>query len=381
MKLLPILLLSLLLAACAGTPKLLKTDHLFKDAAFTPPSERISTADVFAANDDMKHYLQVTIADQLRIKGPQQGLINALYSRNQLKVEYDSARTRTAAQTFAERAGNCLSLVIMTAALAREIGLPVQYQSVFIDETWSRTSDMYVAAGHVNLTVGKRYHDVKSRVDDNVMITIDFNPPQENSSHHTWAISEETILAMYMNNRAAEALAQGKVNDAYWWAKESVSQDASFLSGFNTLGVVYRRHGNLAEAEMAFNYVMTREPWNTQAMSNLARVYTDQGRISEAKELYARLEKRQPYPPFYFFDQGQAAMRDGDFKKARDLFAREVDRDSYNHEFHFWLASAYYRLGDYVQARKHLAVAMDFSPTRTQQDLYAAKLDRLKAYQ
>ncbi len=381
MKHLFVLMISLLLSACASAPKVERPDYLFKDASFFPPTERINAADVFAISDEMKQYVQVTIAEQLRAKGIQQGLIEALYSRNQLKVDYDSTRTRNAAQTFAERAGNCLSLVVMTAALAKELGLPVHFQSVMVEESWSRVSDMYVAAGHVNLTIGRRFHDMNSRVDDNSLITIDFNPPADNRTRQNFPITEQTILAMYMNNRAAETLARGHVDDAYWWAREAVRQDPDFLSAYNTLGVIYRRHGNPSEAEQALTYLMARDPSNIQAMSNLARVYTDQGRHAEAKTLTATLEQRQPYPPFYFFDKGQAAMRAGDFKTAKDMFAREVQRDAYNHEFQFWLASAYYRLGDFARARKHLSVAMDFSPTKNQQNLYSAKLDRIKAYQ
>ena len=323
------LFLSLLLTACTTVPLSEQTDYLFRDALFTAPS----------------------------------------------------AQTRNAAQTFGERAGNCLSLVIMTSALAKELGLPVRYQSVFVDESWSRAAGMHFSAGHVNLTVGKRYHDVKSRVDDNVMITIDFNPPEINRSHHTWAITEATVLAMYMNNRSAEALARGQLDNAYWWAREAIRQDPTFESAYNTLGVIYRHHGNLTEAENAFRRSLGREPLNIQALSNLAMVLNDQGRVAEAKELTARLELRRPYPPFHFFNLGQAAMQAGDYKTARDMFAKEVDRDAYNHEFHFWLASAYYRLGEVNLSRKHLAIAMDYSPTRTQRDLYAAKLDRIRAYQ
>jgi Tfp pilus assembly protein PilF len=268
----------------------------------------------------------------------------------------------------------------MTSALAKELGLPVHYQSVFVDESWSRAGGLHFSAGHVNLTVGKRYHDVKSRVDDNVMITIDFNPPQENRSHHTWAITEATVIAMYMNNRGAEALARGQLDNAYWWVREAIRQDPTFESAYNTLGVIYRRHGNLAEAENAFLLALEHEPLNIQAMSNLSLVLSDQGRIAESKELSAKLEQRRPYPPFHFFNLGQTAMQSGDFKTARDMFAREIDRDAYNHEFHFWLASAYYRLGDFNRARKHLAIAMDYSPTRKDHDLYAAKLDRIRAY-
>ena len=381
MKKYVIFLLCLMLPACTAVQVTVRSDELFRDALFAAPSERIGAADVFAVSDAMKRYLQVEIAEQLRAKGSQQGLIDALYRKNQLKVEYDATQTRNAAQTFSERAGNCLSLVIMTAALAKELGLPIHYQSVFVDESWSRAGGLHFSAGHVNLTVGKRYHDIKSRIDDNVMITIDFNPPQENRSHHTWAITESTILAMYMNNRGAEALARGELNNAYWWTREAIRQEPTFQSAYNTLGVIYRRHGNPAEAEYAFRYALEREPSNIQAMSNLAMVLNDQGRIVESKELSVKLEQRRPYPPFHFFNLGQAAMKSSDYKTARDMFAKELDRDAFNHEFHFWIASDYYKLGDFNRSRKHLAIAIDFSPTRTDQQLYAAKLDRIRAYQ
>ena len=74
-------------------------------------------------------------------------------------------------------------------------------------------------------------------------------------------------------------------------------------------------------------------------------------------------------------------MKAGDFKTARDYFAREIERDAYNHEFHFWLAAAYLQLRDYPQSRKHLNIAIDFSPTRSVHNVYAAKLDRMRAYQ
>lgn len=368
-----------LLAGCASAPIVPPPVQLFNDKLFAPASERISAADVFAVSAAMKRYLKVDIANQLQVKGTQQGLIDALNSKDQLKVEYDSATTRNAAQTFDERAGNCLSLVIMTAALAKELGMSVHFQSVFVDETWSRSGGLHFSVGHVNLTIGKRVHDIKSRIDDNVMITIDFNPPIENKSYYTWAIKEQTVLAMYMNNRSAEALARGQIDDAYWWAREAITQDPAFVSAYNTLGVVYRRHGNTAAAEEVFNYALLRDPANIQVMSNLAMVLNDAGRVAESRVLSEKVAQKQPYAPFHFFSIGTDAMKAGDFRKARDMFMRELARDPYNHEFHFWAAAAFAKLGDMAQSKRHLGIAIDFSTTRREHDLYAAKLDRLKA--
>jgi len=379
MKLSAMLLLAVMVASCAAAPVAPPPGYLFKDQLFTAPSEGINADDVFAVSEEMRHYLRTEIADQLRIKGPQQGLIDAIYSRDLLKVEYDSARTRNAAQTFHERTGNCLSLVIMTAALAKELGLPVGFHNVVVDEMWARSGDLYFSVGHVNLTVGKRQSNLLSRNDDNALITIDFVPQGDTRGQRSRPLARETVVAMYMNNRAAEALAREQVSDAYWWARAAITQDPKFVSSYNTLGVVYRRHANLSEAEKVLNHALEREPDNVHVMSNLAMVLTDEGRSAEAQVLSAKVRQREPYPPFYFFDLGQTAMGAKDFKSARDFFAKEVARDAYNHEFHFWLAAAYSGLGEVALSRRHLAIAMEFSNTRKEHDLYAAKLARLNA--
>ena len=108
------LMLSMLVVACATAPATRPPEGLFHDHLFLAPSERISADDVFAMSAEMKHYLDTEIAGQIRHKGPQQGLFDALYAKRQLMLDYDATLTRNAARAFAARSGNCLSLVIMT---------------------------------------------------------------------------------------------------------------------------------------------------------------------------------------------------------------------------------------------------------------------------
>ncbi len=372
------LLCSLLLAACATAPAPSITGQLFNDHLFAAPSAPISASDVFAVSDAMKRYLGVDIAGELRAKGNQQGLVDALYRKGQLKLEYDSALTRNAAQAFDARAGNCLSLVIMTAAMAKELGLPVRYQNVVTDDSWSRTGDIYFSIGHVNLALGKKKTDVGFGRNESEVLIIDFLPATDIRAR-TRVLAEDTIVAMYMNNRAVELFTDGQLSDAYWWAREAIRQDPRFLSAYNTLGVVYQRRGYFAEADRIFAHVLEREPANTRAMSNQVAVLDALGRTAEARALRDRLARLEPDPPFSFFDRGLVAMREGDFKSAKELFAKEIAREAYYHEFHFWLALAYVGLGDIDHARDQLALAVESSTTRSDRDRYASKLDRIRA--
>lgn len=375
-----ILLFLLMLAGCATAPppSPQAAAQLFRDSEFRPPSTHIGAEDIFALNEEMRRYVRTDIADQLQIHGRQRGLITALYNKNQLKLEFDSTITRTAAQAFEARSGNCLSLVIMTAAFAKDLGLTVRYQKVLIDETWSRSGDNYLLIGHVNLSLGERRPETGHIVPDT--LTIDFLSPQDVSGLHTKDISEDTIVAMYLNNRAVESLTQGQLDDAYWWARAAILKDPEFLSAFNTLGAVYQRHGDLADSERAFAFVLDREPANTHVMSNLVLVLNALGRTGDAQMLSARLAKLEPEPPFSYFKRGMAALKDGNYKVAKEWFTKEVDRAPNYHEFQFWLAVACAGLGDVEGARAHLTIALENSTTRSERELYAAKLVRLSAY-
>ena len=114
---------------------------------------------------------------------------------------------------------------------------------------------------------------------------------------------------MYMNNRAAEALTRGRLDDAYWWSREANVQDPAFVRAYNTLGVVYRRHGDLAEAERVLRPRDGAGPDEPAgAVANLAQVLSDQGRAAEAGELKQRLAPLESDPPFAFFHRGQEAL-------------------------------------------------------------------------
>ena len=379
MKAWAMLVASVLVAGCqalSGPPR----EGLFDDRLFAAPSQRISADDVFAVSPEMRRYIATGIANDVRIMGPQQGLFDALYSRNQLQLEYESTMTRNAAQAYAARAGNCLSLVIMTAAFAKEMGLKVTYQHVYADETWGRMGDIYLSIGHVNLTLGMRYSEVGPQYYQDDRLTIDFLPPADIRGLRSRVIGEERIVAMYMGNRAVESMAAGQLDDAYWWAHGAIAEDPKYVSAYNTLGAIYLRHGDLARAETTLRYALASAPKNTLVMANLVSVLKGQGRAAEANDLGAKLAQLEPDPAFSFFNRGMMAMRTGDYRAAKEMFEKEVERAPYYHEFHFWLAIAAVGLGEYELARTQTKLAIENSLTRNDRELYAAKLDKINAF-
>ena len=372
------LLISVLLAACASAPPQPPTDALFHDELFDAPSVSIDPDEALAVSAEMRRYIATRLVRSSRFDDPKQRLFDALYRKDELRLEYDSAVTRTAAQAFEARSGNCLALVMMTAAFAKELGLAVHYQVVRGDDTWDRSGDIYLSVGHVNLKLGDRPSQFGVGLMERDSMTIDFMPSPNVRALRTREIQEHTIVAMYLNNRAVEALTRGQLSDAYAWAREAIRKDPELPGAYLTLGVVYRNRHHPELADRALLRVTDRDPDNVKALSNRVVVLRDLGRNAEAQALVQRLDRLDPHPPFSYFNEGMAALRERRFETARDLFEKEVGRAPYHHEFQFWLAIAYLELHDPARAVAHLTLAMEVSTTRKDHDLYAAKLDRLK---
>ena len=374
-------LLALLIAAlagCASAPPMPPVAGLLHDDAFAPASVPIDPAAALALNGAMRNYVSALVGSPSRRADKRRQLVDALV-RGELKLEYDSARTRTAAEAFEARSGNCLALVMMTAALAKELGLIVHYQSVIGEPTWDRSGDLHISIGHVNLSLDERRDSVSSYLINAGPMVIDFLPPRDARLLPTRRIDERTVIAMYLNNRAVESLALGLVDNAYWWAREAMRLDPELMAAYLTLGVVYRTRHLPDAAEQVLQRVLEREPENLLALSNRTLALRDLGRTAEADALAQRLAALDPNPPFSHFNAGMAAYRAGRFDEARRLFAKEVARAPHHHEFEFWLGLAHLAEGNAAQAQVHLTRAMEASTTRRDHDLYAAKLDRLKA--
>ncbi len=376
------LLLGLGLAGCStlsppppgAVPALLHDEHYPAAAA---PAGRDT---VFELSPAMRAYAQAHLSAAARLRDPRQALLDALYREDKLRLRYDPGPTRNAAQAFDARAGNCLSLVIMTAAFARHLGVPVSFQSVQVDDTYSRSGGLVLVSHHVNLVLGRRMPHAGFSGGLNDDMTIDFLPSDELRGQRTQPLEERTVLAMYFNNRAAEALADGRSTETYAWAREALRQDPAFLPAINTLAVVYLRDQHLDEAEAALQHVLAREPHSTSTLSNLALLLDRRGQTVQAQAVRQRLAQLQPDSPFVWFEQGQRALARGDYAQARDFFLRELRRQPDQPDVLLGAAQAEWGLGDKQRAAGHLQQALDNSRSHRARDLYAGKLAWLREH-
>lgn len=260
---------ALALGGCASTPPAVAP--VFDDTLFTAPATPRDARDLFALTPAMQQHLDERIRPVMLRKGGPMALADALQTMHNLQLDYDARFTRTAAEAFEARRGNCLSLVAMTAALAQALGLQVQFQEVLATPVVEANGTLTFVVGHINLMLRDALRDPGSTPGGRWLV-IDFMPGQDLPRQRTRAIDEKRVRVMYLNNRAAEHLAEGRLDEAYAWLRAAAAEDPAFAATYNTLGVVYGRRGALALAEKALLQAQALAPANLNVRDNLAGV-------------------------------------------------------------------------------------------------------------
>lgn len=349
------------------------------DEAFGAPVPVPTADDIFRASPAMLAYLRGELAAALRHKGKIRGLAEAVVGQGSLRLEYDAAHTRTAAEAFEARAGDCLSLVIMTAALARELGLQVRFQDMRT-QVWERRDEqgLDLGIGHVNILIGHGPGDGSVRMPYSQAMLVDFLPQTGAVGVQGHAIDERRVVAMLLNNRASEALLEADLRAAYWHARAALRSDPGFAQAWNTLGVVLERAELFAKARLALTTALQLDSDYESALSNLVRVAERLDRPDEAREWAQALQRLRPQHPLALYEAGRQAMARRDWQAARPLLQRALERGGDWHALHFALAQVFAQLGQGRQAEAHLALARDSGTTPALRERYEGKLGRLR---
>ena len=337
--------LALAIAGCgapgmrSGAPPAWLDDEVFAAERFDPDA-----AQILAVSPAMRRYLEQSIVPRLRGGDPALGLVDALYTSGELRIVYDDRVTRTAAQTFDARRGDCLSLALMTAAFARELGLEVRLQRVLTRDVAVDDGDLVRMVGHVNVSVAAPAED-RFRT----WTTVDFLPSEDAGRLRFEALTTRRIEAMYLNNKAAEALSVGQLGAAYWWARASAARDPWYAGVLITLGVVWDRAGRSALARQAYAGALDLDPGNPNATRNLGLVGKTL-RVAAEPTGVAGVRRRVV-----------GLLKAGDYELARRELMAALERAD-DTDLHLLLAAAWTGLAQPDRAADALAAAARGAP-------------------
>ena len=373
----PLLLAALVLGGCATTQGPARgagagrSDLSMIETLEDRPLGRardVADIDVLALTPEMKafanHYLQefrdpYDRAQMLRYIITQPGLMG---------FQYDQAQTRTAADAFRYRSGNCLTLSNLYVALGRSVGLDARFQDVSLGESWTKTDDLYLLNRHIN---------VKGRLRGGRTYVMDFIHIDTEYIHGARVVSDTRAKAQYYNNLGAGFLKDGNNTAALIYFKKAIETDPGMDYVWSNLATAYSRSDQFVAAEAAFRKSLELNGRNWSAINNLAVLYRKLGRLEEAEQQLAGIERFRMKNPYYRLALGERAYQRGDYAEAISHLKRAIAMNPREHEFYFALAKSYYRRGDRERASIHYDKARQLASAGVASERYKKGLEGL----
>jgi Flp pilus assembly protein TadD len=323
---------------------------------------------VLAVSAEMQEFIDTHVdrngSDHLKLHQ----LAAALVDEDAFGLVYDD-RTRTAAETFRARRGNCLSFSNMFVAMARDVGLSVLYQEVEIPPDWTLDNDTYVLNQHVNV-----YVDLKRAG----TLVVDFNIADFRASYPMRRIPDTRALAHYHNNIGVERMQAGDTASAFaHFRRAIVENDEEFSPSWVNLGTLYLRNGHPAHAEAAYLQALKADESDLVAMSSLARLYERLGDRERAAAYRKKVAHHRNLNPYYRYELARRAYSARDWDAAIGHLSYAVRKRPNEDQFCFLLGASYLQRGDEREARRWFDRAQELAATDAVKRKYSSKIDAL----
>ena len=350
-------LLAAALAACATRPPAEPVpDALARaDAAFgLRELPQVDAQALFALPPDLRELLQRPELRGLSSGQRLNALLDAVFGADRKRFGYGSEQSTPAAQTWANRRGDCLSLTILTYATARALGLDAQMQEVRVPAIYERRAGIDFVNRHVNVAVRLRNRSPIEDVLQMQTAVIDFEPLLTGGERGR-ALSEAAVLARFYNNLGSQALATGDTQRAYGLYRAAVAADPQYGAAHGNLALLLQQRGLPADAERLLRRAVALGDQPDVALASLHQLLVNQKRTAEAEVVATQLRAAQDADPYHWISRGVAALNEGQDRQAVADLEHAQELTSGFTEVHGWLALAYWRMGEARRAREQLA--------------------------
>jgi tetratricopeptide (TPR) repeat protein len=354
-----------------STPKL----EMLDATVFGEPLDLISVDQIFELDEDQKNkFLSYFNAPENRRTPANKRIYNYLEDR----LEHFNYRADTfiATESLSKNQGNCLSLAILTTALAKIVGVEYKFQLVETEPVYQREGNIILTSQHIRTVLyNPLYGDDAPIGLFRGNITIDYFPVGH--SRTLRSVEEGEFYAMYFDNKAAEYFIVNDINAAFWYTKKSLEINPDGALAINMAAMVHQHEGYLNYADSLYLYGLEMSSDKLTLLSNYRSLLLLQGRLEESEKITLQLKKIDESNPFKWISVGNAAYNKADYSMAIFYYRKANKLAPYLHETFAGISRAEYLLGNLDSSKKSIAKAIDQSYKKSTRDIYQAKYDML----
>ncbi|REL25992.1 tetratricopeptide repeat protein [Thalassotalea euphylliae] len=268
--------------------------------------------------------------------------------------------TYTASQAMNSLQGNCMSLAILTTALARLVDVDLAFREVLTLPVFEKQNNLVFSSIHVQTKLfAAPSQGGLSAIFSNAGVVIDYFPASSNIKSRY--LTYHQFVAMYYKNIASDALVVGDLERAFANAITAYQYDDTSVEVMNLLAVIHRRQGDERTAEQIYDFAMKLAPNNLSLLSNYATLLAMQHRGEEANGLQAKMAKLEDPNPYSWLNQAYLAQQQGNYRQAIEFFNRTIELAPYVNEAYIGLYQVYMAKGQETRAKNVIAKALDWT--------------------
>jgi len=336
-------------------------------ALFSEPIDISTLADpgILETDDTMRAFVAEQIGGARSGREKLRRLLRGMMETGLLSLDYEQVETKTAKQTFYDRAGNCISFTNLFVALGREAGLRVVYQTVDVPPLWYTESGLIILNNHINVMVSSKFDD---------RVVVDFNVSEFKGNYDSFEVSDRYAFALYHNNIAMSALTQGDLKTSFRYLKKAILLDSDIAFPWVNLGVIYSRNHLPDYALAAYKVGLDLDPDNRSALTNIAALYRTLGKTGAANRYSRRIRAYQKRNPYFHYSRARYDFENDNIDEALKGVTRAIKLKKNEHQFYFLMGLIDHSLGNQQEALQSFIKARELAGFESTQQQYDAKI-------
>jgi len=352
------------------------------DGIFGTPPNIIEAKQIFTLSDQQ-------IEDFLDfINAPEQSGID-LHQRvyNYLENSTDQfsyrGKTHIASKALNLDEGNCLSLAILTTALAKLAKIEIRYQLIDSSPVFAKGDDVVERGVHVRSKLFREEsaedHKAGAFHFFGSGLIVDYFP--SDTKRFLGNLTKQQFIARYYRNLAIEFLQSKDYSKSYWYTLKSFEFAPTAPDGINLMAVIYKRVGKDQFAEEIYKYGIAISGNKLSLLKNYRYLLEEQNRHAEARKIRNAITSYNDPSPFSWLNLADAALSAGDAKEAYWYYKKAVELAPYLQYGYLGLAKVFFSQGEYDKTEEMLLSAKERNYAHANDGLYAAKLSALAEIQ
>lgn len=286
--------------------------------------------------------------------------------------------TLLAEEAWGQNKGNCMSLAILTTALAKLVDLDFDYREVNSIPVFEKNNDLLLSSSHVQTRVfAPLVDDPEVRLLYRSNVVIDYFPV--NTNHTNMTVDFNTFLAMYYRNKAADALLVNDINRAFSYIMQGFEKSPNDVGVINMLAVLHRRAGDYETAEKIYQTGLKINPNSLSLLSNYIVLSEHKENSDLVSELRDRMLDLDDPNPYIWLEQAYSAEQRGDRRRAKKMFEKTLRIAPYVQPAYVGLYRMFLAEGEHEKAEAMLKAALQWSYEMEERKIYKFKLNNLQS--